>query len=60
VKYLLANDGFTEEIKKGFLYCLLGNERPFNEMLNPNLQDQRSALENQFNGMRLHQLVYFR
>jgi predicted nucleotidyltransferase component of viral defense system len=51
VKYLLANEGFTEEIKKGFLYCLLGSERPFNEMLNPNLQDQRSALENQFNGM---------
>ena len=51
IKYLLANEGFTEGIKKGFLYCLLGSERPFHEMLNPNLQDQKSALENQFNGM---------
>lgn len=24
VKYMLANEGFTKEIKKGFLYCLLG------------------------------------
>jgi predicted nucleotidyltransferase component of viral defense system len=51
VKYLLENEGFTEEIKKGFLYCLLGSERPFNEMLNPHLLDQESALDNQFNGM---------
>jgi len=58
VKYLLANEGFTEEIKKGFLYCLLGSERPFNEMLNPNLQDQRSALENQFNGMANEAFTY--
>ncbi|MBC7485521.1 MAG: nucleotidyl transferase AbiEii/AbiGii toxin family protein [Cytophagaceae bacterium] len=58
VKYLLANEGFTEEIKKGFLYCLLGSERPFNEMLNPNLQDQRSALENQFKGMTTEEFSY--
>lgn len=51
VKYLLANEGFTEEIKTGFLYCLLGSERPINEMLNPNLQDQQSALSKQFEGM---------
>src|SRR5690606_26965634 len=51
IKYLLENEGFTEEIKKGFLYCLLGCERPFNEMLNPNFLDQQLALDNQFNGM---------
>ncbi len=58
VKYLLANEGFTDEIKKGFLYCLLGSERPFNEMLNPNHQDQRSALENQFIGMAAEPFSY--
>lgn len=58
IKYLLANEGFTEEIRKGFLYCLLGSERPFNEMLNPNLQDQRMALENQFNGMAAEEFSY--
>ncbi len=51
VKYLLANEGFTEEIKTGFIYCLLGNDRPMNEMLNPNFLDQKSALERQFAGM---------
>jgi predicted nucleotidyltransferase component of viral defense system len=58
VKYLLANEGFTEEIKKGFLYCLLGSERPFNEMLNPHLLDQKLAFDNQFNGMTLEPFNY--
>jgi predicted nucleotidyltransferase component of viral defense system len=58
VKYLLANEGFTEEIKTGFLYCLLGSERPFNEMLNPHLLDQKLAFDNQFNGMTLEPFNY--
>lgn len=51
IKYLLANEGFSEEIKAGFLFCLLGAERPIHEMLNPNLLDQKSALVKQFEGM---------
>lgn len=58
VKYLLVNEGFTEEIKKGFLYCLLGSERPINEMLNPHLLDQQLALDNQFAGMTLEPFNY--
>ncbi|UKJ07153.1 nucleotidyl transferase AbiEii/AbiGii toxin family protein [Solitalea lacus] len=58
VKHLLENEGFNEEIKKGFLYCLLGSERPINEILNPNLQDQKLALENQFDGMTLESFDY--
>src|SRR5690606_33132338 len=51
VKYLMANEGFTEQLKKGFLYCLLCSERPINEIVNPRMQDQRSAMYNQFAGM---------
>ncbi len=51
VKYLLANEGFSEEIKTGFLFCLLGSDRPIHEVIRPNFQDQRLAMTNQFEGM---------
>jgi predicted nucleotidyltransferase component of viral defense system len=51
VKYLLETEGFTEEIKEGFLLCLLCSDRPIHEIIRPNFQDQRSAHENQFSGM---------
>lgn len=51
VKYLLGMEGFTQEIKEGFLLCLLSSDRPINEVIIPNFQDQRSALANQFSGM---------
>ena len=50
VKYLLEKEGFTPEIKEGFLLCLLCSDRPVNEVIIPNFQDQRSALANQFSG----------
>jgi predicted nucleotidyltransferase component of viral defense system len=51
VKYLLEKEGFTDEIKEGFLLCLLCSDRPINEVIRPNFQDQRSAHANQFAGM---------
>ena len=51
VKYLMEAEGFTDEIKEGFLLCLLCSDRPINEVIRPNFQDQRSAHENQFAGM---------
>lgn len=58
IKYLLANEGFSEEIKTGFLYCVLGAERPINEILNPKFQDQTSALVKQFEGMTTEAFSY--
>lgn len=58
VKYLLKNEGFTEEIKKGFLLCLLGSDRPIHEVIQPNFQDQRLAMENQFTGMAEEEFSY--
>lgn len=51
VKYLLGTEGFTQEIKEGFLLCLLYSVRPINEVIIPNFQNRRSALANQFSGM---------
>jgi predicted nucleotidyltransferase component of viral defense system len=51
VKYMLEAEGFTDEIKEGFLLCLLCSDRPINEVIRPNFQDQRSAHVNQFAGM---------
>ncbi|MBN3584852.1 nucleotidyl transferase AbiEii/AbiGii toxin family protein [Algoriphagus aestuarii] len=58
VKYLLENEGFTEEIKKGFLLFLLCSKRPIHEMLSPNFIDQRNALTNQFEGMSSEPFSY--
>ena len=58
VKYLLDNEGFTKDIKKGFLLLLLSSNRPMNEMLNPNLLDQRDAMVNQFTGMSSEPFSY--
>jgi predicted nucleotidyltransferase component of viral defense system len=51
VKYLLQNEGFTSAVKEGFIFRLLSGERPLNEVLFPNLLNQRQALDNQFKGM---------
>ncbi|MCW3467370.1 nucleotidyl transferase AbiEii/AbiGii toxin family protein [Chitinophaga nivalis] len=51
VKHLLEIEGFTQEIKEGFLHYLLCSDRPINEIITPNFQGQRAVMENQFTGM---------
>jgi len=51
VKYLLETEGFTQEVKEGFMHYLLCSDRPINEVIMPNFQDQRAAMANQFAGM---------
>jgi len=51
VKKLFESVGFTKEIYKGFIFCLLSSNRPIHEILNPARIDQQSALKNQMNGM---------
>lgn len=58
IKYLLQNEGFSEQIKEGFLLLLLCSDRPINEVITPNFQDQRSALTNQFTGMTDEEFTY--
>ena len=58
VKLLLENEGFNEEIKRGFIWGLVSSNRPTHEMLNPNLLDQRSAFVHQFEGMSAVEFSY--
>ena len=58
VKYLLENEGFTKEIKKGFILFLLCSNRPLHEMLHPNFIDLRETLVNQFEGMSEEPFTY--
>ena len=51
VKLLMENEGFVDDIHIGFLLCLLCSDRPINEVLVPNFQDQHQAMDNQFTGM---------
>lgn len=58
IKYLLINEGFSEQVKAGFMLCLLASDRPLHEMIAPNFQDQRAALANQFAGMTAEDFTY--
>lgn len=58
VKLLIENEGFSDDVRTGFLLCLLCSDRPINEVLVPNFQDQRQAMENQFTGMSDIEFTY--
>jgi len=51
VKYMLEHYGFSDEIKRGFLLCLLISDRPIHEMIRPTPIDQRDTMVNHFAGM---------
>jgi predicted nucleotidyltransferase component of viral defense system len=51
VMKLFDNFPYNAELKNGVLFCLLSSKRPFHELLNPTLIDQRRVLESQFGGM---------
>ena len=58
VKLLFDNEGFTDEIKSGFVFGLVSSNRPTFELLDPHLLDQRTAVENQFEGMSVIEFTY--
>lgn len=58
VKLLFENEGFTDEIKQGFILGLVSSHRPTHEILDPHLLDQRTAFENQFEGMTMIEFSY--
>lgn len=51
VKFLLDNEGLTEELRKTFLVFLISHQRPINELLAPNLKDIRKVYKNEFEQM---------
>ena len=51
LRRLLDGAGFSQEIKTGFLLGLASHNRPMDELIDPNLLDQRQTMEKQFKGM---------
>jgi len=51
IKVLFDNEGLTEEIKNGFIVCLLGDNGAPYELLNPHIKNQREVLRIGFDGM---------
>lgn len=58
VSYILKNEGFTEEIKQGFLFTVLSSKRSLYEILFPNKLDQKATFINQFVGMTDEPFTY--
>jgi hypothetical protein len=51
VKYMFDYIKNFDEIRHGFMFCLLGSERPIIEMLLPNLIGNSETFDHQFAGM---------
>lgn len=58
VHHILKNEGFTKEIKEGFLFTLLSSKRSIYEVLFPNTLDQKATFINQFEGMTEESFTY--
>jgi predicted nucleotidyltransferase component of viral defense system len=48
VKFLLDNEGFTDDFRKTFLVYLISHQRPMAELLQPNFKDIEETYENEF------------
>lgn len=51
IKFLLENEGISEQIRKGFLVYLISHDRPMAESLNPIMKDMSQIYETDFQGM---------
>lgn len=58
VYHLFENEGFSEDIKLGFIMFLLSHFRPINEMLDPRISDQQDTFTTQFSGMTATPFTY--
>ncbi len=58
VKFLLENEGITDQIRKAFVVYLASHNRPIHELLDPNRKNVRRIYENEFAGMPIQDVVY--
>lgn len=58
IDQLFDRGGLTDDIRQGFLICLLSGSRPLHEMLDPHILDQRRAFATQFAGMTQQPFSY--
>lgn len=57
VKYLLSNQGITEDLKNCFLVYLMSHNRPMAELLDPTPKDIHGMYENEFIGMTREEVL---
>jgi predicted nucleotidyltransferase component of viral defense system len=58
VKFLLENEGITDQIRKAFVVYLASHDRPIHELLDPTRKDVRRIYENEFAGLPIEEVVY--
>ena len=58
VKFLLENEGITDQIRKAFVVYLASHNRPIHELLDPTRKDVRRIYENEFAGLPIEEVVY--
>lgn len=58
VRALLANEGLSDEVRRGFIAALLGHDRPIHEVINSNFENARHVFDTQFAGMALQPFDY--
>ena len=58
VHHMLESEGYTDEIRMGFITALLSHGRPMHEVIRPNFQDQARVFETQFAGMAFTPFSY--
>ncbi len=58
VYLLLEKEGYTLDVKYGFIAALLSHMRTMSELLHPHFLDQKSAFEKQFAGMSSISFTY--
>lgn len=58
LKKLFESTGYTGNIHKGFLFCLLSSKRPIHEILDPFPLNQSMILKSHFKGMTDEEFTY--
>lgn len=57
VKFLLENDGFTDDFRKAFLVYLISHQRPMAELLRPNFKELKEIYKNEFVQMTTQEIT---
>ncbi len=58
IKEIIDSNELTKDIVKGFIIMLLGHDRTFHDLLNPNISDKQIVLEKDFIGMTNKPFTY--
>ncbi len=58
VRGLLDMEGFSDDVRLGFIAALVSHNRPIAELLKPNRLDQRETFAKQFAGMAFEEFTY--